>query len=137
MSETTRTRRPRAALLIALPALGLLALLTLAFVSGPESRCGNPFGCGSVRNAGDSDLTVVAFEADGTERATYAVAPDSRDLLLGVTNEVAVPEASCLTVHGGPLWLNRVQVQTAADTARVPIDHWGARVDLQAGACAD
>lgn len=136
MSETTRTRRPRAALLIALPAFGLVALLMLPFVSAPSSRCGNPFGCGSVRNAGESDLTVIAFLADGTERATYAIAPDSRDLLLGVTNEILVPEASCLTVHGGPFWSDRTVVQTAGDPARVPIDHWGARVDLQGGACA-
>ncbi|TQK20894.1 hypothetical protein FBY40_3439 [Microbacterium sp. SLBN-154] len=135
MSETTRTRRPRAALLIALPAFGLVALMILPFVSAPSSSCGNPFGCGSVRNAGEEALTVVAFEADGAERATYAIAPDSRDLLLGVTNEILVPEASCLTVHGGPFWLDRTAVQTSDDTARVPIDHWGARVDLRGGAC--
>jgi hypothetical protein len=137
MTSPTRARRPSTLLLLfALPVIGLVALLVLPFVGAPASSCGNGFGCGSVRNAGEQDVTVVAFGADGAEQASYAVTPGSRDVLLGVDNAIEVPAGSCLTLEGGPFWLDRVVVDGLDGATRVPVDHWGARVTLTDGGCA-
>lgn len=127
------------AALLGLPAAGVAAILTGIVVPPGGGDCGGPLpGCGNLRNAGEAPVTVQATHTDGTV-TTSTVPPGQRGVLTGVTNAVAVEPGTCLTVDAGPFWTATTHVSTPPHSERqwVPIDDWGARVQVATGFCPE
>jgi hypothetical protein len=139
--EPQRVRRGRRGSTLAvfvLPLLAVTGVLTVAWTTGLGDPCGGPVpGCGSLRNAGDTPVTVRAVtDPSDTE---MVVAAGERVLLGGTVNEVRVEAGHCLIVEGGPFWDARTVIDqtVSASGSWHPIDDWGARVYAVPGDCPD
>lgn len=100
-----RGRRGSKLVAFGLPLLAVTGVLTVAWTTGLGDSCGGPVPeCGSLRNAGDTPVTVREVAADPGSDTESVVAAGERVLLGGVVNELRVDARQCLLVEGGPFW---------------------------------
>ena len=122
----------------ALPLLAVAGILVVAWTAGVGDTWGGPVpGCSSLRNAGDNPVPVRAV-IDQSDTETL-VEVGERVLLGDWRNGVRVDHGQCLVVEGGPFWdaLTVIDRTTEATGVWHPIDDWGARLQLHAGACPE
>lgn len=110
-------------------------LLVSQFTPNADPCAGGVPGCGSVRNAGDTAVTLQA--TDGGDVRTIEVPAGERVVMSSDTSAIRVEPDQCLMVEGGPFWSAVSYTDRTGQDTGVwhPIDDWGARVHLATGSC--